>query len=183
MFDEPIEEVYFNWLYTKVASVENPTPGLTYYTLLQALHSTEFVFLLSGDDNRSEDGKDLRIEFLREMQLPLGTPELSRHIPCSVLEMLIAFSRRTNFDIEEKSPRDWFWIFLDHLNMADLSDNRPNIVERIYGTLERFIWRQYNFSGKGGGLFPLRHPKEDQTKVELYYQFCAWLEEHQELHI
>jgi len=183
MLNEPIEETYFNWLYTKVAFIDNPTPTLTYYNLLQALHSTEFVILMEGDDNRAVDGLDLRTEFLREMMLHPDLPEMSRNIPCSILEMLIAFSRRTNFDIEEKSPKEWFWIFLDNLGIADLNDARPNIVERIYGTLERFVWRQYNFSGKGGGLFPLRHPKEDQTKVELYYQFCAWLEEHQELHI
>ena len=183
MYEEPIDEMYFNWLYSKVASTDNPTPSLTYYTLLHALHTTEFVVLMTGDDNRAVDGLDLRREFMREAMLPEEPPELSRHIPCSVLEMLIAFSYRTNFDIEEKSPREWFWVFLDNLGMADLSDSRPNIVERIYGTLERFVWRQYSFSGKGGGLFPLKQPREDQTKIELYYQFCAWLVEHQELHI
>ena len=35
--DEPIEETYFKWLYHKVASVDFPTPSLTYWALLREL--------------------------------------------------------------------------------------------------------------------------------------------------
>ena len=62
--EEPIENLYFNWLYTKVSDVKNQTPTTKFDRLLILLHRTEFVWLLSGDDNRAEDGRDLRIEFL-----------------------------------------------------------------------------------------------------------------------
>lgn len=182
MFNEPIEEVYFGWLYSKVAYTENPTPSLTYYTLLRDLHATEFAYILTGDDNRAEDGLDLRREFVREAMLPNEPPELSRHIPCSVLEMLIAFARRINFDDDSRTPREWFWVFMENLGLRDLSDSYPGVSERVYQVMEQFVWRTYSFSGNGGGLFPLRQPEQDQTRVELYYQFCAWLVEQERLH-
>ncbi len=50
--------------------VEVPTPSLTYWKLFRTLYSTEFVWLLSGDDNRAEDGLELREEFLLESNIP-----------------------------------------------------------------------------------------------------------------
>ena len=122
MTDESLEEVYFNWLYSKVASVDIPTPSLTWLKLLRILHSTEFVWLLSGDDNRAEDGVELRQEFLNQSHLQAS--ESWFEIPCSVLEMLIAFSRRASFQTDDL-PRDWFWVFLDNLGLGEMSDNKP----------------------------------------------------------
>ena len=98
MYSEPIEEVYFNWLYSKVAYMPNPTPSLTFYTLFRDLHSTEFVWLISGDDNRAQDGLDLRREFFRESLI--HQDPAWNDIGCSVLEMLIAFSRKAEFETD-----------------------------------------------------------------------------------
>ena len=93
--DEPIESTYFNWLCAKVMQIENPTPSLTYWNLLRELHNTEFVWLISGDDNRAADGLDLRLEFTREASLP---PDPNwPYIGCSILEMFIALSSRAQF--------------------------------------------------------------------------------------
>ena len=124
--DEPIEDIYFNWLYSKVASVEVPTPSLTYWNLLRELHATEFVWLISGDDNRAADGVELRKEFHRMIQLELDQDLPWMMLGCSVLEMLIAFSRRASFQTD-MPEREWFWIFLEHLGLADLNDAQPDI--------------------------------------------------------
>lgn len=169
--DEPIEEIYFNWLYSKVASVAVPTPSLTYFTLFRDLHSTEFVWLVSGDDNRAEDGLDLRKEFLRSARLDQDPAWLS--IGCSVLEMLIAFARRAAFSTDEE-PKRWFWIFLENLGLATFNDASTRISQKVSEILDVFIWRTYRFDGVGG-LFPIRYPERDQTKVEIWYQFCDYL--------
>ncbi len=170
--DEPIEELYFNWLYSKVASIKVlPTPSLTYLTLLRDLHSTEFVWLVSGDDNRAEEGMDLRAEFFRVSYLDRDPPWLS--IPCSVLEMMIALSRRASYDTDI-SERDWFWTFLTNLGIEYLSDNHLGITQIVDEVLDMFVWRTYDAQGKGG-MFPLSKPAEDQTKRELWYQFCDYL--------
>jgi hypothetical protein len=175
MHDEPIEEVYFNWLYHKVASVMNPTPSLTFYTLLRDLHATEFVWLLSGDNNRAQDGLDIRKEFLRVSFFPSDASWMS--IGCSVLEMLIALSRKAEF-ITDISVRDWFWTLLDNVELSHLNDSCSDISNQVSIILERFIWRTYTRNGDGG-LFPLRYPKDDQRKVEIWYQLHAYLNENE----
>lgn len=170
--DEPIEEVYFNWLYSKVASVDVPTPSLTHWTLLRDLHNTEFVWLVHGDDNRAEDGLDVRHEFHRNVRLD-GNDLPWMHIPCSVLEMLIAFSRRAEFQTDMPA-RTWFWIFLENLGLAQCNDAKHGITQRVSSVLDRFIWRTYRANGQGG-MFPLSNPREDQRKVEIWYQFCEYL--------
>lgn len=170
--DEPIEEVYFNWLYSKVASVAVPTPSLTFLTLFRDLHNTEFVWLIHGDDNRAEDGLELRHEFHRNIRID-GDDLPWMHIPCSVLEMLIAFSRRAEFQTDMPA-RDWFWIFLKNLELERCSDAKRGVTQRVSAVLDCFIWRTYKPDGRGG-MFPLSSYQEDQRKVEIWYQFCAYL--------
>lgn len=169
--EESIEEVYFNWLYSKVASVEFPTPSLTYYTLFRDLHSKEFVWLVPGDDNRAEDGLDLRIEFFRQSLMDYDPPWAS--IGCSVLEMLIAFSRKAEFETEIP-VRQWFWIFLSNLGLDELCDANTGISRKVGEVLDRFVWRTYSRNGRGG-ICPLTKPKNDQRKIEIWYQFCEFL--------
>lgn len=178
MLHEPIEEVYFNWLYSKVAKVDIPTPSTSYLTLLAALHSTEFIWVVTGDDNRAQDGLDLRREFIRELFIREDPAWLS--IGCSVLEMLIAFSRRASFDAEELSPRDWFWVFLRNLKLDDLNDASEDISEIVSEVMDEFIWRTYRANGEGG-MFPLRRPHHDQREVEIWYQFCDYLVDQNQL--
>jgi hypothetical protein len=173
--DEPIEETYFNWLYNKVAHVDVPTPSLTYYTLLRDLHSTEFVWLIPGDDNRAQDGMDIRREFLTQAFLQQDPPWMS--IGCSVLEMLIAFSRTAEFETDVEA-RIWFWIFMANLRLDSLNDAKRDISRRVANVMDRFIWRTYNPDGNGG-LFPLKYPEHDQRTVEIWYQFCAYLSENE----
>lgn len=169
--NEPIESTYFNWLCAKVMQIENPTPSLTYWNLLRELHNTEFVWLLSGDDNRAEDGLDLRPEFLTASFLKRDS--FWENVGCSVLEMLIALARRAEFETDIPA-KDWFWTFIDNLGLLDFndaSDENPEIIKEI---LFRFIWRTYEYNGVGG-LFPLRNPEHDQRKVEIWYQFAEYL--------
>lgn len=169
---EPLEETYFNWLYAKVVYVEGvSTPSNNYYHLLQQLHSTEFVWLVSGDDNRAADGLDLRQEFVNQLRPPIDDRWVDA--PCSVLEMFIAFSRRASFETE-LSSREWVWIFLRNLELDEFSDARRGISSACEEILACFIWRTYQPNGYGG-LFPLNDPQHDQQKIEIYAQFCEWL--------
>jgi hypothetical protein len=170
----PIEEVYFNWLYHKVASLDVPqTPGLTFYRLARALHSIEYAWLLPGDDNRVEDGIDLRFCFKRQTGISDSDWDWDA-IPCSVLEMLIAFSNHAAFDTECYSEREWFWVFLENLEISDLSDNKEDIEHLVVSSVDPFVWRTYQFNGVGG-IFPIDDTNKDQRKLEVWYQFCEYL--------
>jgi hypothetical protein len=170
--NEPLENLYFNWLYAKVLQIKHPTPSLTFDMLFKTLHNLEFVWLLSGDDNRAEDGKELRREFLIMADIP-DDVEWRTQIPCSVFEMLIAFSRRAERNTGT-SAKEWFWEFLDNLNLAGVNDASGVEPCDIEDTIEMFLWRTYRTDGDGG-LFPLRNPQSDQTEQEIWQQFCDYL--------
>lgn len=170
--DEPIEEVYFNWLYHQVFGRKTRTPSTGYQSLFFVLHSTEYIWQMSGDDNRAEDGKDLRVEFIR--QAPAFDEDPWDGVTCSILEMLIAFSRQTAFQTG-KDPREWFWIFLENLELAHINDASYEENAHLIGPrLDTFIWRTYDPDGHGG-LFPLRYSQNDQRDVEVWYQFCEYV--------
>lgn len=175
--DEPIEEAYFNWLYHKVAANDHPTPSTSYYNLLRELHRTEFVWIVLGDDNRAADGLEVRREFHTLLRLRYSERLPWDLIGCSVLEMMIAFSRRAEFQSEGNiSARDWFWIFMRNLGLDECDDTKSDTEPLIKEVLENFIYRQYRRDGKGG-MFPLRHNRQDQRKIEIAYQFFAYLDE------
>ncbi len=168
---EPIEEVYFNWLCAKVTS-----PYINNYNdLLQILHRTEFVWFISGDRNRKEDGLELRDYFINESGYakdPLWYNEL-----CSVLEVLIAFAQRANFQTDIPVS-ELFWVFMENLKLNEYRQVSERDLIEIDEILHTFIWRMYDENGYGG-LFPLDTPHEDQKHVEIWYQFCAWVDEKQ----
>lgn len=171
---EPIENQYFNWLYTKVCDTNTHSPSLGYVKLLRQLHRTEFVWLLTGDDNRAEDGCDLRGEFLSDAFMRTDNEHWLLE-GCSVLEMLIAFSRRASFETDD-SPRDWFWKLLDNLRLTEFTDATRVNSAVVQDILDRFIWRTYHFNGDGG-LFPLDYTTNDQRGIEIWYQFSEYVAE------
>lgn len=175
--DQPIEETYFNWLCAKVMSVEIPTPSLTHWNLLKQLHNTEFVWLLSGDDNRAEDGVELRAHFFLEASM--NPDPVITAFGCSILEMLIAFSSVAEFETD-RSARKWFWEFLENLDLAQFNDASYVTGEEINEILQSFVWRTYDPTGRGG-IFPLHYTEHDQRTVEIYYQFCEYLVDQEQL--
>ena len=168
---EPLENLYFNWLSAKVVNIRTTSPSRTYWELLRILHTTEFVWLLSGDDNRSEDGKELRREFLILADIP-DNPEWRLDIPCSLLEMFIAFSRRAEF-MTDMPSKDWFWEIMDNLGLKEFDDAHFDIHD-VDNIIEDFIWRVYEPNGYGG-MFPIHEPKTDQANIEIWHQFCDYL--------
>jgi hypothetical protein len=170
---EPLENLYFNWLCAKVINLRDSLPSSTYNTLFGTMHRTEFVWLILGDGNRAEDGKDLRTEFILQADIP-DDPDWRNLIECSVFEMLIAFVRRT-YDMTDIPSREWFWEFLRNLGLDEMHDASGVEPQDVAEILDRFIWRTYDKFGRNGGMFPLSHSPVDQRKQELWFQFCEYL--------
>ena len=172
MIPELPDEAYLRWLYQQVARVSYRDPSRTYWSLLKQLYTTEFVWLVPNDDNRVEDGRDLRVEFIQQSNFPHVTDEWMG-MGCSMLEMLIALSRRLSFEAD-REPRAWFWHLLRNIQLDNYTDDKPDFRGDVEESLNRVIWRTYDKNGHGG-LFPLEHSDIDQTKVELWYQLSAYL--------
>lgn len=168
---EPIEETYFNWLTVKVM----PLNSSIYQGLLLVLHRTEFHWVLIGDDNREADGLDLRLDFLAETNY--YKDRLWFDTPASVLEVLIALAKDCS-DQTGISVERWFWKFIENLRLEEYRHISDADVPRIQQILETWLYRLYSPSGEGG-LFPLDAPPRDQRKVEIWYQFCDYVQDQQ----
>ena len=170
----PLDDRYFEWLYGQIAAVRNRNPSRSFWTLSRQLYTKEFVWIVPNDDNRVEDGKELRYEFISEKGIDQVDPEWME-LGCSMLEMLIAFARRASFASDEATI-EWFWRFIVNLGLYEYNDRvytsaTSKIVDE---TLDAVIFRTYEPNGVGG-LFPLTHPTRDQRTVELWYQLAAFL--------
>jgi len=166
----PVEADYLGWLYTKVALNGRSTLTTKHCNLMRVLHTTEFVWTLSGDDNRAEDGRDLR----REFQLLTGVSDWTIE-ECSVLEMFVALSLRAQFQTDVPAE-EWFWEFMENLGLKDFNDGAYPGDDTVEEILDVFVWRRYNPDGYGGA-FPIRHPERDQRDVEVWYQFWDYLKD------
>lgn len=170
------DEDYFVWLYSQISSIKLKNPSRTYWHLARKMHETEFVWWIPNDDNRLEDGKYLRVEFMETIE-GSRPDDIWMEIGCSMLEMLIALSRRLSFEADGK-PSLWFWHMMANVDLRRFTDSHYDDVadKEVEQTLNRIIWRQYEASGNGG-LFPLRSPEVDQRSVEIWYQLSAYLSE------
>lgn len=168
------DEPYYKWL---VSQIEFPVNFKeSFDDLLHCLHQKEFVWVISGDDNRIQDGLDLRTDFKYKFDIPNDFPELEFKEYVSVLEIIIAVSRICEF-IGGGLASGWAWRLIDNLGLNHFYD--PLDKEKLHGVdeiLEALIWRTYQRSGRGG-FFPLLFPEEDQTKVEIWYQLNAYINE------
>lgn len=175
--DKPLDELYFTWLYSQVGVVDSKDPSASYWKLLKLFYTKEFVWFVPNDDNRANDGRDLRMEFLNQEHI--SRREVDREDPhwlrlsCDMLELFIGMSRRLAFE-GDGHPRDWFWVMIENLNLHHHRDGKRWTKAGVDQILDRVIWRTYDFDGNGG-IFPLRYPTRDQRKVELGYQMSLYL--------
>jgi len=158
---------YFLWLIAQIGVPKRSKN--TYNDLFMRLFETEFVWIVPHDDNRLQDGLELRGEFN-------GRRRALDEMPVCLLEVLIALSRRVSWTTD-RSSEFWAWHLLENLRLTKSSD--PLVgrkAEKVEETLEALIWRTYEQDGRGG-FFPLTYPQEDQTKKEIWDQMNAYVNE------
>jgi hypothetical protein len=163
-------EGYFEWLKGQIyiASATHQFDGL-----LKTLHRKEFVWLIPNDDNRVAEGLMLRGEYS-------GNSQHNFLEGVSVLEVMVALSRRMAF-ILSRNADECAWILIENLGLGRMVDPLTRRKQRkIEEAVDTLVWRTYDENGRGG-FFPLEVPKEDQTKVEVWYQMSAWINETQEI--
>lgn len=173
--DRSLDARYLDWLYKNIGPTQNRNPARSYWMLAAALFRKEFLSFVHNDDNRVEDGKELREDFLEETGIEGDREWLGQE--CSMLEMLIALSRRCAFQADEE-PFEWFWVLIDNLGLRDYTDEAftDDFNVDVDLILDRVINRTYEPDGRGG-LFPLRNAEVDQREVEIWYQLASYLME------
>lgn len=177
---EKEERLYFNYLakQVRIKGVKN------YQLLLERLWDKEFYGIIPNDQNREKDGIFLRQEFMED-------DEIYDFGPCRVLEMLIALSKRMEFELfgsdYNKSACDLFWEMLENLGLKRF-DNVSVLIDASRLDLDHILtdWldRKYAHNGEGS-TFPLskwrkrKHPNLDE--VEVWYQMMLYLAENYEI--
>lgn len=171
----PLDEHYLRWLYSKVMPVLERDRSKTYWWIVKQMHSKEFVWFIPNDDNRLEDGRLLRYDFLAEEELEPDKAWMD--LGCSFLEFLVALVKRLSFE-DGRSTNEWFSELLFNLGLRDHTDEHPLYREELDAIMDNVIWRNYSETGTGG-LFPLNQPQRDQRKVEIWYQLSEYLIENE----
>lgn len=179
---------YYEWLVALTGDRRNK-----FVKLYQILFDTPFRWFLPNDDNRYEDGRNLKDKFINEYNIDEESISDSFFEgECSVLEMLIALAIRMNdltFDLEnqEDLTATWFYTLLKNLGLARFTDDSdlsyfnkfpPEILSTINLILDAFMDRRYDVNGNGS-LFPLKTNSRyiDMTQTEIWYQMMEYLGE------
>lgn len=167
---------YFEWLCDFVC-YRRFSIGKSYRKVLTLLHKIEFVSMIPMDENRAEDGLDLRWRFVCDF------PEFSDardYItgPCSMLEMMIALALRCEETIMDDTrygnrTSQWFWTMMTNLGIGSMYDDNFDKSHVMY-CVDRFMNRDYESDGKGG-LFWIRNCDEDLRDVEIWTQLSWYL--------
>lgn len=170
-----ISDEYFEWLCELVDS-KRFSKRVSYRKLLMHLHNIEFTWFIPHDDNRADDGIQLR----RRYALTQHDVSLSNYIsgPCSVLEMMVALAIRCEESIMDDTmfgnrTGQWFWGMIHNLGLSPMNDSE---FDRDFtdDVIARFLNREYEPNGKGG-LFTIKNCERDLRTVEIWCQLSWYL--------
>ena len=178
--DVELRELYFQWLLNQVCSYHEKQD---YERLFRHLFIVDFRFSIERDENRAADGIDLRRIFAEEYRISFEERHRAISGPCSVLEMLVALSKRADtgmFGDKLKNSEDEanyiFWLMMKNIGLVVLKngDFSPGKANR---RLDVFMDRKYAPNGSKGGLFVVSKPRHDLREVEIWYQMCWYFSE------
>ena len=176
MNQDTIINKYFEWLFGLVCG-KRYSKHISYKRLLMRLHDTKFIYSMLMDENRAEDGVDLRYRFgdandcLEEVYLYLNGQ-------CSVLEMMVALAVRCeehlmcDSDYGDRTSQ-WFWGMITNLGLGSMTDDRFD-RDFVDETIDIFLHREYEPNGKGG-LFTIKECKYDLRTIDIWYQLNWYL--------
>jgi hypothetical protein len=174
-----VTDAYYSWLCDLISA--NQHSNKTYWLLANDLHHHEFNWSVPNDDNRAFEAKNLREQFCEENGIVYIYTDFPPGV--SMLELIIGLAYRCESIMEDQldgmKMRDWFWKIMVNVGLDEYADDvyyemRGQVI--VGEILEKIVNRTYHKDGKGG-LFPLKHPKKDQRKVELWYQMNEYLVE------
>ena len=205
--DAPEHEVayhYFLWLCSQVGLdgihgqhykyITPPYESETYFNVARKLHAAPYKVLTTLDENSLSDVKMMRYWYANGHSNFKDYSGIAR-TGATLLEVLIALVQRFDTDVmvsptNEDRSAQWFWLIMRNTSMDIFNDSyfQPTqngdgrmeydtTADRLCsGIIENINQRTYEFSGEGG-CFPLKNPKCDQRKVDLWHQMHAFFEE------
>ncbi len=145
-----------------------------YFEIARILFETPFRAVLIFDQNRSLEAFSMR-EWL------FGSVGKDYKGPVNCLEILWSVAlKMSDLSVGNDGyldPREGFWEIFSNLGLDKFEEIR-SISEGREASFLINRWLDRGFDRRGnGGLFPLKKPRKDQRKVEIWYQMQEYLEE------
>lgn len=174
--NERLRNEYFEWMYHLVCNGKQYSK-VSYKYLLYFLNTVTFIPTMSMDENRMVDGQDFRYKFGSDNGY---TAEFIREnldiYNCSMLEMMIALSRKVENQITDDlsygdRTSQWFWSMIVNMGLGHM-DDRHFDQQYCIDIYNKFIDHAYKYNGEGG-LFKLNNPPDDMRTVDIWCQ-CMW---------
>lgn len=177
-----VEIEYFEWL-TDLSSKLLQHYG-EYRNLSEYLYSIEFYSEHGNDEDREEDGLNLRLRFAEESGYPTYTVRTRITSSCSVLEMMLALAIRCEENImgepgDEVNSGRWLFEMLESLHIEGMEDYCFD-PDYVYKRIRIFLQRRYSRNGDGG-LFTVYKTNNDLRDADIWFQMCWYLAEISEL--
>lgn len=159
-----MEHPYFEWL------LAMPGFDKRYRKIMDILFTERFRWLIDIDEDRAEDGKDLRYEFANEF----GYGSMFDYLdtPCNCAEVIIALARRheRQWDNPKYGDRTWVWV----QSMLDSLGLHPGIsYDSTLEIIDRWLDRRFNRDGSGS-LFTIPNSVMDMRKIDIWRQSNLW---------
>lgn len=177
MTRDQTKDKYFEWL-VELVQGNGYDREFSYRRLLAFLHDTPFRWTIPMDENRAANGVALRDRFGYSNGCEYEA-EIYLDEPCSVLEMMVALAVHCEESIMDDPnigdrTAQWFWNMVVNLGLGSMSDVSFD-SHKAKTHIDRFLNRQYEPDGRGG-LFRIRDCPYDLRAVEIWHQFCWYLD-------
>lgn len=149
-----------------------------YGRLFEIMHDINFNCILERDDNRYDDGVELRDEYtIPDDYYDFINEFMNR--PCSVLEMLLGLAIRVDDefigDPAEEHPEIFFMEMIKNLGLDRFKGDRYRDVDVVKIVL-RWINREFEKDGRGSP-FPIKYDCRDQRYLEIWDQMNVYISE------
>lgn len=173
---------YFDWM-CGLIYYRDFVKRNSYKKLLRCLHKIPFRYSIPMDENREQDGIDLRYVF--GCDRGYSVEEIERYLDledrCSVLEMMVALAHRCERDIMrdyEYGDRTgkWFWDMIVNLGLGYVNDSHFD-QDYVTEIIDIFLSREHGPNGEGA-LFTVSHAGKDFRTVDIGSQMLRYLDEY-----
>lgn len=192
-----LHKEYFNWL-CRIVGGDNLGPFCIYKNLLIRLFQTDFNIIRNMDSNRAVNGTHLRYYFdanRYDYDTNETAPyhktinnnfyENTKNLPCSMLEMLIAFAK----DIDVKFLYSnqsrliiWFWMMIESMGLANMIDGQwdneseNNDVDWILRAfnMDAIEANEFGIFKPTIMLFPINNVQDYEKINNLWEQMLIW---------
>lgn len=162
-----IGDHYWQWLTSDFVS----KGADSYWLLLRALHQHPWYTMEPKDFYMEEEALSIRAMYNKKMIISNDHP--------SCLEFLYWYGMKMEAMISEASYREWFWIFIENLDLDRFTDE--NFFKYGgYGAVNKILarWLTRSYSNSKGNIFELsRTSKMQANKLPLMDQAYAYIRE------